>query len=619
MRILIALSILTAGLVACAFGAIIVPGKYTGVVIFDRWDGCHFLRGVYDMEVSEKVKELLRPYNGQAVQVDVKGVWQPVNPGDGLITRLEVLGPSEEPDTTTGRNASTPLDGLVLTAAPNFPEDGHDEFVITLRNDGPVAREIGTGALGPTLFAKKSSDDCPGFIGAPSDGPSYAAATRRSIPFLYSGGTSFCASGEQIRIHLFLEPELVFPERLILAAGEAIELPIRFELTPGEYELVAGYGGGDSSRILVSNRLGFDVDAAGRAHLVGDAVKANLNRPAAHVGSVCGEVEPVGAESVSGAKVYLWPYPLQQHQPRAISSTIVDDAGTFRFEAVRDGKYVLTATLEHPPDHLAGTLGAPHAADAPALELPVAGDECSLQIRIAPQPVHFVIGHTEPNPATAPTRKVRLAMIAGDAYPFQVETIVQPDGHYEFHDLPEGDYEFFAGWTGSGFTLTDDMEDLDIPIKWPNPNSPATIGSGHEDFSSSNGTMAHFALAEIHQAEKTYAERYEQGFSANLAQVGPPPSWSFANPDHAELLDPLYDSSALDDGAASYTSQGYRVTYVPGSRDASGKITSYQVSARPIEYGKTGIQSLWMDETGAIHQTEANRPATRDDPKAELK
>jgi hypothetical protein len=78
------------------------------------------------------------------------------------------------------------------------------------------------GALGPTLFAKKTAKGCTQLIGSPSGGPSYAAATRTGIPFLYSGGVNSCGSGEeQIRIRLFVEPGLVFPESL----GDRPETP----------------------------------------------------------------------------------------------------------------------------------------------------------------------------------------------------------------------------------------------------------------------------------------------------------------------------------------------------------------------------------------------------------
>jgi hypothetical protein len=50
-------SLVTAFLAALAivatFGAVRGPGKYNGVVIFDRWGACHLYSGVYLMEISE--------------------------------------------------------------------------------------------------------------------------------------------------------------------------------------------------------------------------------------------------------------------------------------------------------------------------------------------------------------------------------------------------------------------------------------------------------------------------------------------------------------------------------------------------------------------------------------
>jgi hypothetical protein len=68
-------------------------GKYSGVVVFDRWDGCHLYSGAYVMEISERVKEKLRPFAGHAMLIDAQGVFQPINPGDALITKLQVLVP----------------------------------------------------------------------------------------------------------------------------------------------------------------------------------------------------------------------------------------------------------------------------------------------------------------------------------------------------------------------------------------------------------------------------------------------------------------------------------------------------------------------------------------------
>lgn len=71
-------------------------GKYNGVVFYDRWGNCYLFSGVYLMYISEKVKETLRPYQGRAMEIDAKEVYQPMNPGDGLITKYEVIGESKE-------------------------------------------------------------------------------------------------------------------------------------------------------------------------------------------------------------------------------------------------------------------------------------------------------------------------------------------------------------------------------------------------------------------------------------------------------------------------------------------------------------------------------------------
>ena len=47
------------------YAGILGPGKYSGVVVFDRWDGCILYRGTYVLYVSENVKEKLRDYDGQ--------------------------------------------------------------------------------------------------------------------------------------------------------------------------------------------------------------------------------------------------------------------------------------------------------------------------------------------------------------------------------------------------------------------------------------------------------------------------------------------------------------------------------------------------------------------------
>jgi hypothetical protein len=93
-----------------AFSGIRDAWKYNGVVIFDRWDACWLYSGIYLMEISEKLKESLRPFQGQAVLIDAQDVWQPMNPGDGLIRQLKVPGPAEQVD--TGHASDPPATSL---------------------------------------------------------------------------------------------------------------------------------------------------------------------------------------------------------------------------------------------------------------------------------------------------------------------------------------------------------------------------------------------------------------------------------------------------------------------------------------------------------------------------
>jgi hypothetical protein len=175
------------------------PGKYNGVVLFDRWGGCHLYGGAYVMEVSESVKGLLRPYANQPVLVDAKEVFQPMNPGDGLITKLEVLGPSVE--TTSATFGKPPLlEDLSLKAFANFSAPSGPELILELRNIGSSKRGVDMQALGPTLLAKKQGSEC----FDPSDGPSFVAVTRTNIDFMhqYPAGGRCVVNGKGIRVWL---------------------------------------------------------------------------------------------------------------------------------------------------------------------------------------------------------------------------------------------------------------------------------------------------------------------------------------------------------------------------------------------------------------------------------
>jgi hypothetical protein len=66
---------------------------------------------------------------------------------------------------------------------------------------------------------------------------------------------------------------------------------------------------------------------------------------------------------------------------------------------------------------------------------------------------------------------------------------------------------------------------------------------------------------------------------------------------------------------ATLTEHGYILPYQP-EREASGRISHFYATLRPKRYVEDGIRSYYMDDSGVIHATSEDRPATSTDPEA---
>lgn len=248
------ITILAAAIVlesAVCLAGIRAPGKYDGVVIFDRWDGCTLYSGIYLMYVSESVKEQLRPDAGECVQIDATQVEQPMNPGDGLIKKFTILDP---PPAKPGESPGE----LKITSAPAFEDGQMPEVVIRAQNVGDKPFTLRLDSLAPTLLVRRSKD---GQWWSPSDGPSVAAVTRQSF---WIGTDGPRMTGANPAWHW----EVVAPRRLeenevVLEPKAVFEIRLSFKLPAGEYDFLAGYG-----RCMASNLVGFDVEKGGTATLV---------------------------------------------------------------------------------------------------------------------------------------------------------------------------------------------------------------------------------------------------------------------------------------------------------------------------------------------------------------
>jgi hypothetical protein len=593
-----------------ALGAIRGPGKYNGVVIFDRWDGCHLYSGAYVMEISESVKHLLRPYSNRPILVDAKQVFQPKNPGDGLIEKLEVLGPSEE--TTSGGFGKPPLlEDLSLRAFANFSAANGPELIIELRNTGTIKRSVDIQELGPTLFAKKEGPGC----FDPSDGPSLVAITRTNIEFMHqhpAGGSGCLVNGTSRTARLWLPPRLVVPRAFDLGPGQSIEVPLHFELSEGEYEFLAGYGGGvHEARILASNRIAFNINERREPELVGPAAEHAKVR-ARHAGTVCGSVTSEHGGPAANAKVYLWPTPMSNQDVRAANTATSDQRGEFRMENVIEGNYALSAVRRDETGVYTAASGSDHLATADSFSLPVFPEECSLRLVLRRASTYTVRGKTAPPPANR-TSSARIILKHGDAYPFEMSVPISSDGRYEFKAIPAGRYQFFAGNVGSGFDADKDIDDFDVSVNW---GVLKNVGLGSTDMPMVfHEAMAQAELSGFYQNLQTYDSQYHHGYPTTLKVLGKPPSWASLSAEHAGLVDDKIPGNEFADDGSCISNGSYRITYQPGPIDGKGRITHYLLSARPLEFGKTGKRSFVIDDSGEIHSTEEDRPASFSDPK----
>jgi hypothetical protein len=214
---------------------------------YDRWDNCYLFSGVYLMYVSKSIKELLRPYRGKSIEIDAKDVYQPMNPGDGLIRKLVVLGESKD-------NPQSPsVLGVRLRAAVTNG-DGVPRATIEIANTGHAPITIHSDALGFAVIVHGNS-----FNYWPlclSDGTSCAAITRAAMNF--SGGKYRIGDtvwGWQVKSADRL------PGNFTLESGEIRKTSLTLELPAGSYQFIAGYGGGvHSGPCAASNAVSFDVD-----------------------------------------------------------------------------------------------------------------------------------------------------------------------------------------------------------------------------------------------------------------------------------------------------------------------------------------------------------------------
>jgi hypothetical protein len=253
-RLIVGAAVLALSCVCC-FAGIRSAGKYSGVVIFDRWGGCTLYSGIYVMYIAEDIKQQLKAEAGKCIQVDATQVEQRMNPGDGLIKQLTVLGPAP---------AMPPWEspaGLKIAVAPAFQNGQPPAFNIRVENTSQTPVTLRTDALAPTLLAETGINK----LGrSPAYGPAVAVVTRQSF---WVGSEPRLKSAELHWPWQVTQPR-TFEKEIELQPKQAFEISLLFTLPAGEYEFLAGYGGGThAGQCAASNLIAFDVQADGTAKL----------------------------------------------------------------------------------------------------------------------------------------------------------------------------------------------------------------------------------------------------------------------------------------------------------------------------------------------------------------
>jgi hypothetical protein len=201
------------------------PGRYTGVVVFDRWGGCVLCSG-YDFNyVSESAKAPLADQDRRRVELDATVVVQMVNPGKALLKEFAQVWtkPPEPPPAA---------DPLRLSLQPAFADGEHASFQITALNTGTSEITLRYDALAAHVLMRRAAGSS---VLEPSDSPSVAALTAHfMLEGAGDGPTRVRGGGVLAGVpHAwYVTSALSLPSGVILGPGERTSLTVAVDSRP---------------------------------------------------------------------------------------------------------------------------------------------------------------------------------------------------------------------------------------------------------------------------------------------------------------------------------------------------------------------------------------------------
>ena len=122
-----------------------------------------------------------------------------------------------------------------------------------------------------------------------------------------------------------------------------------------------------------------------------------------------------------------------------------------------------------------------------------------------------------------------------------------------------------------------------------------------------NEAAAQDFLRALYSALQRYSNLYvDVGFPRDLEALSGRGNGS-ASPEHAMLMQGTFTGNAT-------TRAGYEFHYTLLDSGQPGHPGIYRIVARPLEFGKSGNKSFFIDQSGVVHATAEDRAATEFDP-----
>ncbi len=119
-----------------------------------------------------------------------------------------------------------------------------------------------------------------------------------------------------------------------------------------------------------------------------------------------------------------------------------------------------------------------------------------------------------------------------------------------------------------------------------------------------NAASAVQSLRSVNTAEVSYSTSYNIGYSASLAQLGPPTGGNPVSPAAADMIDVV-----LAGGQKS----GYQFVFTPKVGGAGG-YQEYTINANPVLPGSTGMSFYFTDQTQVIRVNVMGSASSTDSP-----